>query len=164
MDFKVLLEKVTPALKVIARKRVLYGFYDADDLYQQMCLYLWQRFKEGMPIGINEAYVIKACEFHILNYLRKGHRMPGSYSLDAPMRDTGLTLKEMLPDMQQDLSSLVDTNINIDNIKKNLTQKEGRVFELLIKGETVRDIADKLGISHVMVVKYKKNIIKKSKI
>ncbi|MDP8297148.1 MAG: sigma-70 family RNA polymerase sigma factor [Candidatus Orphnella occulta] len=164
MDFKILLERVTPALKAIARKRVLYGFYDADDLYQQMCLYLWQRFKEGMPIGINESYVIKACEFHILNYLRKGHRAPSIYSLDTQVSDTDLTFKDMLPDSQQDLSSSADNNINMEAIKRNLTQKERRVLDLLIKGDTVREIAVKLGISHVMVVKYKKNIIKKSKI
>ena len=163
MEFKILLEKVTPALKAIARKRVLCGFYDADDLYQQMCLYLWQRFKEGMPIGINEAYVIKACEFHILNYLRKGYRAPGICSLDAPVNNTNLTLSDTLPTMAQDLSVAADNNISIDDIKKNLTQKECRVFEMLIKGDTVREIAAKLGISHVMVVKYKKNIIKKAK-
>ncbi len=163
MDFKILLEKITPALKAIARKNVLCGFYGADDLYQQMCLYLWQRFKEGMPIGINEAYVIKACEFYILNYLRKGRRAPACYSLDAPISDNQMKLQDVLSDKKKAVDS-TDINISMNDIKnKNLTQKEKKVLALLLEGHTVREAASKLGISHVMVIKYKKNIIKKSK-
>ena len=164
MDFKILLEKITPALKAIARRNILYGFYDQDDLYQQMCLYLWQRFSEGMPIGMNEPYIIKACEFYLLNFLRKGRRMPMHLSMDMPVADGDLTLKDTIPHDLMQASDIIDSNISIDDIKrKRLTEKERTVFGLLLKGNTVREIASILGISHVMVLKYKKNIIKKAK-
>ena len=164
MDFKILLEKITPALKAIARRNILYGFYDQDDLYQQMCLYLWHRFSEGMPIGMNEPYIIKACEFYLLNFLRKGRRMPMHLSMDMPVADGDLTLKDTIPHDLMQASDIIDSNISIYDIKrKRLTDRERRVLELLLKGNTVREIASVLGISHVMVLKYKKNIIKKAK-
>ncbi|MDD5504669.1 MAG: sigma-70 family RNA polymerase sigma factor [Candidatus Omnitrophica bacterium] len=163
MDFKILLEKITPALKAIARRNILTGFYDRDDLYQQMCLYLWQRFGEDVPIGMNEAYIIKACEFYLLNFLRRGRRMPVHLSMDVPIAEGDITFKDVMPDILARQTDL-EYHISIDEIKrKRLTDKEREVLRLLLKGNTVREIASILGISHVMVLKYKKNIIKKAR-
>ncbi len=162
MDFRILLEKITPALKCVARKHLLYGFYDEGDLFQEMCLFLWNRFSGGMPIGINEAYVIKACEFHILNYLRKGRPRASILSIDEVITPEGLKLEDVLEDKRTIYLSDADQNLSIDDIKSiGLTENEKVVFSLLLQGNTVREAAEKLGISHVMVVKYKKRIIKK---
>ena len=91
MDFRILLQKITPALRYIARKHLLYGFYDEEDLYQEMCLFLWQNYANGLPMGINEAYVIKACEFHIRNFLRKGRPKTTILSLEDLISPKGLT-------------------------------------------------------------------------
>lgn len=164
MDFKVLLEKITPALRNIARKHLLKGFYDENDLYQEMCLYLWQEYSEGLPIGINEAYAIKGCEFHILNYLRKGRKKFRFVSIDEPISEEGETLKDIIPAPQDMFLSDLDSKLTIDDIRnKGLTIKESEVFSLLIKGYTVREVAAEIGISHVMVVKYKKKIMEKFK-
>lgn len=162
MDFKILLEKITPALKALARRHLLYGFFEPDDLYQEMCLFLWGRFSEGMPIGMNEAYIIKACEFHLLNFLRKGRKRVAIRSLDELISTEGGTLKDVLADNREYIGMTTEVDLTIDDIKtKNLTDKERAVLDLLLKGHTVREAAEKLGISHVMVLKYKKNIIKK---
>jgi RNA polymerase sigma factor (sigma-70 family) len=164
MDFKILLHKITPALRSIARRNVLYGFYDRDDLYQQMCMYLWQRFPDGVPIGMNEPYIIKACEFYLLNFLRKGRRAPAHISMSTPVTGCDLVLQDTIPREALYAQDPVDYNISVDEIKKKkLTEKERAVFELLLMGNTVREIASVLGVSHVMVVKYKKNIIKKAR-
>jgi RNA polymerase sigma factor (sigma-70 family) len=164
MNFKILLEKITPALKAIARRNILYGFYDQDDLYQQMRLYLWHRFSDGMPIGMNEPYIIKACEFYLLNFLRKGRRTPVHLSMDMPFAEGALTLRDTIPSGCGCPADSMDSNISINEIKnKRLTDKERRVLDLILKGNTIREIASILGISHVMVLKYKKNIIKKAK-
>ena len=163
MDFRILLEKITPALKHIARKQLLYGFFNEEDLYQEMCLYLWQHYAEGLPIGINEAYVIKGCEFHILNYLRKGRAKFSVLSLDEPISPDGETLKDVIEDPKGRFLVDSDNRLTIENIKsKGLTEKEMKVLSFLIKGYTVREIAKFMGISHVMVLKYKNNIIKKA--
>ena len=163
MDFRILLEKITPVLKSIARKHLLCGFYDENDLYQEMCLYLWQHYEGGLPIGINESYVIKGCEFHILNYLRKGRTRFTFKSIDEPLAEGGEALKDMIEDPRSSFLSNSDNKLTIDNIRnKNLSAKEKEALSFLIKGYTVREIAEQMGISHVMVLKHKKNIIRKA--
>lgn len=162
MDFKVMLEKITPTLKSIARRRAYYGSFNPEDLFQEMCLFLWNRFSEGMPVGINEAYVIKACEFHILNYLRKGRPKASILSIDEVITPEGLRLEDVLEDKRTIYLSDADQNLSIDEIKNiGLTENEKVVFSLLLQGNTVREAAEKMGISHVMIIKYKKRIIKK---
>jgi DNA-directed RNA polymerase specialized sigma24 family protein len=164
MDFKILLGKVTPALRKIARRYVLWGFYSEDDLYQEMCLFLWQKYQYGLPIGINEAYVIKGCEFHIQNFLRKGRPKAPTTSLDALINTSGLTLGDILEDKKENFGVRIENKLTVDEIRNlGLTEKEKSVLSCLLKGNTVREAATELGISHVMVIKYKKNIIKKWK-
>lgn len=165
MDFKILLGKITPVLRHIARKHILWGFYDEDDLYQEMCFYLWQEYGQGLPVGINEAYTIKGCEFHILNFLRKGRIRFRFVSLDKPIGEEGGSLKDVIRDPRGDFLSDLESRLTIEDIKKKgLTKKEEKVLSLLVKGYTIREIAKLIGTSHVMVLKYKKSIIKKAKI
>lgn len=162
MDFKILLEKITPALKFIARKHLLTGFYDEQDLYQEMCIYLWQHYGHGLPIGINESYVIKGCEFHIQNFLRKGRPKVIFSSIDELINADGLTLGDILADKSKGSDSGTEDRISIDEIKSmRLADKERSVLSYLLKGHTVREVAGLMGISHVMVLKHKKAIIKK---
>ncbi|MBN1384358.1 MAG: sigma-70 family RNA polymerase sigma factor [Elusimicrobia bacterium] len=162
MDFRILLEKITPALRNIARKHLLYGFYSEEDLYQEMCLYLWQHYGQGLPIGINESYVIKGCEFHIQNFLRKGRPKVTVSSLDELISPGGQTLGDILEDKSRTFASSMEDKLTIDKINGiGLTEKEKSVFSYLLKGYTVREIAGELGVSHVMIMKYKKSIIKK---
>ncbi len=162
MDFRILLEKITPALRFIARKHLLLCFYDEEDLYQEMCLYLWQHYGHGLPIGINESYVIKGCEFHIQNFLRKGRPKVSLSSLDELISPEGLTLGDILEDKKEGFGSGMENRLSIDEIKNmRLTDKERSVLSYLLKGCTIREAAGQMGISHVMVLKHKKAIIKK---
>jgi len=162
MDFRILLEKITPALKAIARRHLFYSYYCEEDLFQEMCLYLWQHYGQGLPIGINEAYVIKGCEFHIQNFLRKGRPKASLSSLDELITAGGLTLGDILEDKKEDFRLDIDNNLTVDEIMAmGLTDKEKAVLSYLLKGYTVREIAEEFGISHVMIIKHKKNIIKK---
>ncbi|MFH1189594.1 MAG: sigma-70 family RNA polymerase sigma factor [Candidatus Omnitrophota bacterium] len=162
MYFRVLLEKITPALRAIARKHLLCGFYDEEDLYQEMCLYLWQHYGYGLPIGVNESYVIKGCEFHIQNFLRKGRPKAVLSSLDELVTPDGPTLGDILEDKREGPASNPERAITIDELKSaGLTEKEKSVLSSLLKGYTVRETAARMEISHVMVLKHKKAIIKR---
>ena len=162
MDFRILLEQITPSLKYIARKHLLRGYYSEEDLYQEMCLYLWQHYKYGLPIGINKSYVIKGCEFHIQNFLRKGRPKVILSSLDTLISTRGQTLGDILEDKKANFRQEVWDRLTVDEIKKiGLADREKSVFSYLLKGYTVREIAKEMGISHVMVMKHKKNIVKK---
>ncbi|MBN1527032.1 MAG: sigma-70 family RNA polymerase sigma factor [Candidatus Omnitrophica bacterium] len=162
MDFRILLEKITPALRFIARKHLLYGCYDEEDLYQEMCLYMWQHYAHGLPIGINEAYAIKGCEFHIQNFLRKGRSKIIISSIDELLTADGLTLADILEDKKASSGSRIESKITVDEIRDlGLSEKERAVLSHLLKGCTAREIAGQLGISHVMVLKHKKAIVEK---
>jgi RNA polymerase sigma factor (sigma-70 family) len=164
MDFKILLERITPKLKYIARKNVLCGFYSQEDLYQEMCIYLWQNYKYGLPIGINESYAVKGCEFHIKNFLRKGRPKVFLSSIDEIIHPRGLTLSDILEDKCAYSKQNIEANITVDEIRSlNLSDKERAVLAALLRGYTIREAAAQLDISHVMVLKYKNSIKKKWK-
>jgi len=163
VDFEILYEKICPRLKKMARYYNGHRFFiDEDDLYQEMCMYLWDNYKEGMPTGINEPYVIKGCEFHLRNYIRKQREKASFTSLQEPIGDSGDTLQDVLPDRADPLDVLAERDISIDEIKNNgLSAMEKKVLVFLLEGHTAREAGKALGISHVMVLKYKQRIIKK---
>ncbi len=163
MDFQGMLNKVSPRLKKMARNKRSYGFpIDQNDLYQEMCIYLWENYKQGMPAGVNEAYIVRGCLFHILNYLRKQRKKVALVSLQEPINQDGNTLQDVLPERKESLAKRIDKQITIEDIKNNgFTRREKDVFSLLLKGYTVREIGSQLSISHVMVVKLKQGIVKR---
>jgi len=163
MDFETLLKKISPRLKRIAKSHSGHGFFiDEEDLYQEMCIHLWKNYKDGKPTGINKAYIVRGCEFHILNYLRKEREKARIVSLEEPLDEDGNTLEDILPDTRESLDKFIDRDLTIEDIKNNgLTTREKEVFSLLLNGLTVREAGKELGISHVMVVKVKNRIIKK---
>lgn len=163
MSFYELYKKINPRLKKAARRHNRYGlFIDEDDLYQEMCMHLWNKYGDGMPPGVNEAYAVKGCEFHILNYLRTHRDKASLMSMEQPINENGDTVKEILPDRGESVDETVDRDIKIQEIKGNgFSEKEKEVFGLLLEGKTIREAGQELGISHVMVMKHKKNLIRK---
>lgn len=161
MEFEELYKRVSPRLKRIA------GFYngrsysfDRDDLYQEMANHLWNHFKEGVPEGLNDSYIIKGCEFHILNYMRKEKEKVYKVSMEAPINENGDTLRETLSDGAESLDSRVDKKMLVDHIMNNgFSDREKEIFKLLLEGYTVREAGEKIGISHVMVVKLKNRLV-----
>ena len=163
MGFEELYKRVGPRLKRIA------GFYngrscafDRDDLYQEMTSHLWNNFKDGVPEGLNDTYIIKGCEFHILNYMRKEKEKVYRVSMEQPLNEKGDTLRETLSDNSEGLDKRVDKKMLIDYIMNNgFSKREKEVFSLILQGYTVREAGRELGISHVMVVKLKNRLINK---
>ncbi|MFH1407374.1 MAG: sigma-70 family RNA polymerase sigma factor [Candidatus Omnitrophota bacterium] len=162
MKFNILFKKISPALKKTAIKYKNYvPLLDEEDLYQESCLYLWNKYSQGLPLGINESYAIKGCEFHLLNHLRTNREKANLLSLEEPFGGEDLRLKDIIPDKVNTLNC-INRSITIHDIKNNgFTKREKQVFSFLLDGYTVREIGCKLGISHVMVVKLKHRIIKK---
>ena len=127
-----------------------------------MSMYLWSNFKNGAPVEINNSYILRGCQFHILNYLRGKREKAVMLSLDVQINEEGNTLKDILPDTREPVEVSVNRKLIIDEIKNNgFNKREKEVLLYLLEGFTMREIAEKLGISHVMVVKYRKKIIGK---
>ncbi|MEW6008174.1 MAG: sigma-70 family RNA polymerase sigma factor [Candidatus Omnitrophota bacterium] len=163
MSFNELLKKISPILKRIAASYSRPVCLCAEeDLYQEMCMHLWNNFKRGMPPGVNYSYIIKGCQFHLLNYLRKTRPKVKVSSLDEVVNENGDTLKDLLADTSEPLEEYLERKISIDDIKNNgFSKREKQVFSLLLSGLTVRQAGERLGISHVMVLKYKHRLISK---
>ncbi len=163
MNFYELYEKINPRLKKVALRHNRYNlFIDENDLYQEMCVHLWNKYGEGMPAGVNEAYIVRGCEFHILNYIRVHRNKVSLVSIEQPINENGDTIKEILPDHGEPLNEIADRDIKIEEIKGNgFSKKEKEVFALLLEGRTAREVGREMRISHVMVLKHKKNLIKK---
>ena len=167
MDFKVVYQRLSPRLKIIAYRiaknhRGQSTFFDEEDLYQEMSVYLWNKYKGGIADSINDAYLIKGCRFYISNYIRKKRDKMHTVSIDEPINEEGDTLKDILADRVEPARRVVDRNVTIEQIQNNgFTPREKQVFSMLMAGNTVRDVAEKLGISHPMVVKYKQRIVNK---
>jgi len=164
MNFETLFTRISPRLKKLAvyHSRRNYFSVDAGDLYQEMSVYLWDNFKEEVPAVLNDAYIVKGCEFYILNYIRKQRKKAKIISLDMPLDETGCTLKDFLPDSKEPPECRIDANIVIEEINdSSTTEREKQVFVLLSKGYKIREVGKQLGISHVRVIKIKKNIVEK---
>ena len=163
MNFQELFNQISPKLKKIANSHKIYClFVDRDDLYQEMCIHLWNNFRSGIPKGINETYIVRGCLFHILNYLRKQRENVYLLSLEEPINEKGWTLADVLQGENESAYVYIDRQITIEDIKNNgFTKREKEVFSLLLRHYTVREIGRKLGISHVRVVKIKNSLVKK---
>jgi len=163
MEFDRLYDRISPRLKKIAN---FYGrrgcSFDRDDLYQEMASHLWNNFKDGVPVEFNDTYIIKGCEFHILNYMRKEREKIHKVSMEEPVNDSGDTLGDTLAGGFESLDRIVDKKMLVDHIMNNgFSAREKDVFGLLLEGYTVREAGKKLGISHVMVIKLRNRLLAK---
>lgn len=163
MDFITIYNRVSPRIRRIAmRHKSRLACVDEDDLYQEMCKHMWEHYRYGAGEDVNDYYIARGCEFHILNYLRTKKEKAPLSRLEDPINENGNTLKDIIPDGSEEVHRMVDRKITIDTIMNNgFTKREKEVFGLLLKGYTTREAGEQLGISHVMVVKSKKNLIKK---
>lgn len=163
MNFEELFKTVSPKLRKLARNyNSRIKLIDENDLYQEACTHLWNNFREGLPEGKNEFYVVRGCEFHLLNYLRKMKEKAWLSSLDETINEEGDVLRDVLPDTNYCIKDSTEKNITVSDIMNNgFSPREKQVFAMLLKGFTVREVGKELGISHVMVVKSKNRLIKK---
>jgi RNA polymerase sigma factor (sigma-70 family) len=165
MGFEELFTRVSPKIKRIARRYNRWGAAcNYEDLYQEMSVYLWDKFKAGVPEGINESYIVKGCMFHILNYLRKTREHAVIFPLEERLDDQKDSLRELLPDRQEPLDKRIDEELIVEHILNNgFSPREKQVFAFMMKGHTVREMGVKMGISHVMVIKISKKLRDKCK-
>jgi DNA-directed RNA polymerase specialized sigma subunit len=99
------------------------------------------------------------------NYIRKNYDKAGLLSLDSfcGQDDEDLNLGDILPNCSvASCFDFVNTKLVIERINNNgLTTREKEVFNLSLEGLTTREMGERLGISHVMVVKLKSRIKEK---
>jgi len=165
MTFEELVKRLTPKLKRITYKlNVYFSYFNDEDLYQEALMQLWQDYSAGRLNDKTDSYILQGCFFHLKNYLRKNYARINATSLEENYADSEasdlskvLCIKDRRFCLDEINSNLIVDKINHDG----LTAREKEVFLLALRGFTTREIGNKIGISHVRVVKLKKRIKEK---
>ena len=158
--FEDMLRKLSPTLKAITHKlNGHFTFFDEDDLFQEALEHLWVAFEEGTLIDKTDSYVLQGCYFHLKNYIRKTMDTAKLTSMSLPIDEDGSTIEDTLISRDNRIEDAVDNMLLAELIGRSaLSEREKKVLAFALSGMTVREIGEKMGISHVMVVKIKGGI------
>jgi len=166
MYFEELAKRISPKLKGIThRLNGRFAFFNEDDLYQEAMVHLWVDYREGKLLDKTDSYILQSCYFHLKNYIRKVQDKVCLISINTLISEEGDSeLGEILClEYPKSCRDDMESKILIEEILNDgLTKREKEVLSLCLKGLTVREIGEVLGISHVRVVKLRKRIKTKS--
>lgn len=168
MSFEELVKRVSPTLKRITYKlNGHFSFFNDEDLYQEALVHLWQDFQRGLLNDKADSYILQGCYFHLKNYLRKVKTKAKLVSMETIIygEDSSLEETSLLEDENAKCYfDYLNDKLLVETIHNNgLTTREKDILSLCSRGLTVREIGQKLGISHVRVVKLMHRIRNKSK-
>lgn len=164
MEFESMRTKIDSRLRAITYKLSRWSvLMSEDDLYQEAVLHLWNRCQAGELEDKNESYMAQSCYFHLRNCLRTIQEKAPLRSLAEFVNEDGCELEDILSlTTQESCYEYIDARLVVDSLMNNgLTRREKEVCALFLEGLTVRQIGERLGISHVRVVKIKNNIKRK---
>lgn len=170
MNFEELVKKVSPTLKRITyRLNGHFTYFNEQDLYQEALIHLWDDFQAGKLSDKTDSYILQGCYFHLKNYIRKAKDKYNHVSLETVVNgdEQGMCLEEKLSLYAEDTQSPIDyfhNKLLLETIRNNgFTPREKDIINFYALGLTTRKIGQRLGISHVMVVKVTAQIKEKCK-
>ncbi|MEI6862893.1 MAG: sigma-70 family RNA polymerase sigma factor [Candidatus Omnitrophota bacterium] len=160
--FEDLIRKFSPTLRGITHKlNGHFTFFDEDDLFQEALEHLWIYYNQNKLGDKTDSYVLQGCYFHLKNYIRKTMDKAKLISLQKLTEDGDSTLESFIGYEDRRIEdNLENVSISESEAVKRMNCRERAVLKLSMNGMTVREIGKKLGISHVMVVKIRKNMRK----
>jgi len=160
MVFAEFIKRLSPTLKRITYRLNdgRYPFLNDHDLYQEALIHLWQESEKGTLADKTDSYILQGCYFHLKNYLRKvkdRNRLVSieglSFGQDSSSCADYLACED---GHSQDCRKSLNDKLLAQTIMNNgLTSKEKCVLRYFSEGLTTRQIGERLGVSHVSVVK-----------
>ena len=165
-EFEHLIKKLSPTLRKIShRLNGHFAFFNDDDLCQEALAHLWVSFREGRLNDKTDSYILQGCYYHLKNYIRTNLDKANLTSIDKPIDDEGTMLQEIIPSEDTSVFNGME-EASLHNMLENngLSGREKQVLDLCLRGLTTREAGQKLGISHVAVVKLRKKIREKCKL
>ncbi len=164
MNFEELVNNINPKIKAIAhRLDGKYTMFNDEDLCQEALLHLWEKFNKGELEDKTASFIIQGCSFNMRNYIRTHFKGVDRKSISAyeQINEEGDVLMDLIADKKKsDLDEYVNTRALVDDLMANLGERARAVLAMSRQGMTTREIGRKLGVSHVMVVKIKKKVIR----
>ncbi|MCX5679675.1 MAG: sigma-70 family RNA polymerase sigma factor [Candidatus Omnitrophica bacterium] len=162
-NFEDLISKLSPTLRGITHKlNGHFTFFDEDDLFQEALEHLWIYYNQNKLGDKTDSYVLQGCYFHLKNYIRKTMDKANLISLQKLNEDGDSTLESFLGYEDRRIEENAESvSISESTAMKQMTVRERTILKLSMDGSTVREIGKSLGISHVMVIKIRKNMRKR---
>jgi RNA polymerase sigma factor (sigma-70 family) len=139
------------------------GGADCDDLMQEALIHLNERMAEEPGHAVS--FYLQSCRFLIMNCLRQGCSIDSAkrHRLRQPIDDFAQEVDDPfpLPDAlildEQAVASLAMAEI-CEKLRLQLRPPRRQIFELLLEGVGIREIALRLNISHPAVVRHRLRI------
>ena len=159
-NFELMVKRLSPTLKRITYKlNGHFTFFDDDDLFQEALEHLWGVFEDGKVSDKTDSYILQGCYFYLKNYIRKTMDKAKLISLNAIMDEDDRKLEEYLSAGESSAEKALEQSF-IEDLPaiKALHPREKQIMKLSLTGMTVREIGQRMGMSHVMVIKIKKSI------
>lgn len=159
-QFEIMIKKLTPTLRRITHKlNGHFTFFSDEDLFQEALVHLWVSYQNGILDGKTDSYILQGCYFYLKNYLRVTIDKAKVLSLYQLMGEDNVSLEEMLAAEDRVIYDNIDQKLLMENASSSgMTEKEKEILSLCLDGFTTREIGQKTGISHVMVIKIKNKI------
>ena len=164
MSFEELTHKISPKLKgIVYQIHKAVPSFSAEDLYQEAVLNLFADYKNGKLSDKTESYVLQGCYFYLKNYVRMTRDKTSLMSVNMPINEEGVEFQDFL---SSEAGVAIDENPDLDTLMENvfqneLSRKEKEIAFFYLQGWTTRAIGERLGISHVSVVKLESKIREK---
>jgi len=166
MSYEELIDRISPKLKGIVYKiHSSFHSFSEEDLYQEALLQLWVDHNNGKLSDKTDSYILQSCYFYLQNHIRTLKNKTSLMSVNMPVDEANRELQEALlspqeapADEEADMDALMEGVFNND-----LSRKEKEITFFYLQGWTTREIAQRLGISHVSVVKLEGKIREKCK-
>lgn len=166
MHFEELVKRISLTLKrIIYKLNGHFSFFNEEDLFQEALIHLWQDFQQRKLDDKTDSYILQGCYFYLKNYIRKVKDKTCLVSLDILINEEGKNWEEILfLGTHNFCFNNLESKLLLEHIQNNgFTRREKDVFNLCLEGLTTREMGKRLGISHVRVVKIKKNLKAKLK-
>ena len=167
VTFEKLVKRLSPKLKGISYKVHWAGcFFNNEDLYQEALLHLWKEYKLGTLSDKTDSYILQGCYFYLKNYMRTALDKVWPISLDEKASPKGESRIDSLlcnsNGSSDDYFAALHAKMLVEVIYNNgLDDKEKRLLPLFAEGLSTREIGKRAGISHVRVIKMRRDIEKK---
>ena len=163
-DFNRWVSPFLPTLCIISGKiGRLPRWVDREDILSHILFSLWEKWKSGELEDKTTSYIMQNCWFAAQNYLRTRKDKIASLSLDEPVDDQGTPLIDFIEGNLSFFQSL-QLQHSMGKLEEKLTSREKDVLELQKREYTTREIAKRLGISHVRVIRIQHNIRTKAEV
>jgi RNA polymerase sigma factor (sigma-70 family) len=136
-----------------------FTFFNDDDLCQEALIHLWALFQDKRLNDKTDSYILQGCYYHLKNYIRTSMDRVKLTSMETPINDEGATIEDTIASHEEPAYNNAEENSFLESMcMYGLSEREREIVNLSLEGLTTREIGAKLKVSHVSIVKIKRNI------